>query len=43
MIPGPPSLWTPWISRPAVIGWHDLVPTADGSYELARPWSPRYA
>ena len=34
--------WTPWISRQAIIRVHDLVPTPDGSYQPAHPWTPLY-
>jgi copper chaperone CopZ len=34
--------WTPWISRLAMLGVYDLVPTPDGSYKPAQPWSPTY-
>jgi len=45
-LPGDPNSpvvpWTTWVSHRAIIGVHDLVPTVDGGYELARPWSPVY-
>jgi uncharacterized protein (DUF952 family) len=34
--------WTPSISRLAIVGIHDLVPTDDGGYKPAQPWSPKY-